>query len=111
MFPFPSPTTGVAVKEGLCYGKLEAALLAIFTPIMCLSHLSSGSDASANLVFLPWVLTIIVFAARKYSQPVKDDIGDKSVFMYQAVPDGDKQNWLKKRQEQGLYDPRMNPFT
>ncbi|KAH0470160.1 hypothetical protein IEQ34_001718 [Dendrobium chrysotoxum] len=31
-----------------------------------------------------------VFAAIKFQQPIKDDIGDKSVFTFNALPEADK---------------------
>ena len=37
---------------------------------------------------------VLVFAARKYTQPVKDDIGDKSVFQFQALPEDEQERRL-----------------
>ena len=38
-------------------------------------------EAAEKALLLAFVATCTVFAARKYTQAVKDDIGDKSVFM------------------------------
>jgi uncharacterized integral membrane protein len=74
---------GVAIKEGICYGKAEAAGLAVALPLLCLAHLSGRAPEQLEQLLLLSVCGIAaVFAARKYTQPIKDDIGDKSVFMY-----------------------------
>lgn len=41
---------------------------------------------------------VVVFAARKFTQPVKDDIGDKSVFQFQALPEAEQQAKLAAMQ-------------
>lgn len=38
-------------------------------------------EAAEQLLLAAFVGTSLLFAARKYTQPIKDDIGDKSVFM------------------------------
>lgn len=43
-----------------------------------------------------WMALFIVFAGRKFTQPMKDDIGDKSVFMFNALPDEEKASLLEK---------------
>lgn len=74
---------GVAIKEGICYGKPEAAALAALMPLLCLTHLSGLAPAEVEGGLLAAVcLVAAVFAGRKYSQAIKDDIGDKSVFVY-----------------------------
>lgn len=43
-----------------------------------------------------------VFAARKYTQPVKDDIGDKSVFEFRKLPEEEQERMmqaLRQRQQ------------
>jgi len=54
-----------------------------------LGHLSGlvGEGGEKALVGL-WCLLIAVFASRKYTQAVKDDIGDKSVFIFNDLPAG-----------------------
>lgn len=74
---------GVAIKEGICYGKAEAAGLAMALPLLCLAHLSGLVPAELEQLLLFSVCGLgLVFGARKYTQPIKDDIGDKSVFLH-----------------------------
>ncbi|KAH7421235.1 hypothetical protein KP509_13G047300 [Ceratopteris richardii] len=37
-----------------------------------------------------------IFTARKFSQPIKDDLGDKSIFMFNALSEEEKQRVLEK---------------
>ena len=81
--PMFAALTGVAFKEGLCYGKAEAAGLFGATPILLLAHLSSALDNQAELGLLAaFEILLVVFALRKWTQAVKDDVGDKSVFEF-----------------------------
>ncbi|CAN6888370.1 unnamed protein product [Brassica oleracea var. botrytis] len=42
----------------------------------------------AKLVFLgTWMALFVEFYGRKFTQPIKDDIGDKTVFMFMALPE------------------------
>jgi uncharacterized integral membrane protein len=81
--------TGISFKEGVCYGKAEAFSLAILIPALLLGHLSGLGDLGNGAVdkILAVVVTglLLVFAARKYTQPVKDDIGDGSVFNFMRL--------------------------
>ena len=55
--------------------------------ILCPGHLSGLlPEVAEQVLLLAFVATSMVFAGRKYTQAIKDDIGDKSVFMY--VPSG-----------------------
>ncbi|DBA79229.1 TPA: hypothetical protein ACH3X1_009044 [Trebouxia sp. C0004] len=85
--PFFAAVTGLAFKEGACYGKPEAIALFFVTPVLLLGHLTGllpqGGEKGLLLTF---VALCTIFAARKWTQAIKDDIGDKSVFMYQALP-------------------------
>lgn len=102
--PAAAAVTGVAIKEGLCYGKPEATMLAVLLPLLCLSHL--GGELVAPQVQAALLAGVCaagaVFAARKYSQPVKDDIGDKSVFEFRKLPEDQQEQLLRelKQQEQ-----------
>lgn len=59
----------------------EAAVLAALLPLLCLSHLSGVAPGGLQAALTLGVCGAgSVFAGRKYSQPIKDDIGDKSVF-------------------------------
>ena len=127
--PAFAAVTGLAVKEGLCYGKLEAAVLTFVRPpswtrtlvqimslctpglvcmfVHCMLFSMRWHDAinqsavSALQVTPAWLLihmlgppspgtdsvlgsvytvTFCIFAAGKFTQTLKDDIGDKSIF-------------------------------
>jgi hypothetical protein len=43
-----------------------------------------------------WCVLIAVFAARKYTQEVKDDIGDKSVFIFADLREDEKAEWVAR---------------
>ena len=45
-------------------------------------------------LLLAFNVLVLIFAARKYTQPVKDDIGDKSVFLFQALPEAEQERQL-----------------
>jgi len=47
-----------------------------------------------------WMALFALFASRKFSQPIKDDIGDKSVFIFNALPEDEQQALLLRLQEQ-----------
>ncbi|CAD7703768.1 unnamed protein product [Ostreobium quekettii] len=100
--PFFAAVTGLAFKEGLCYGTLDAALLFFLTPAFLLGHLSgAASEGVERGLAVAMVLLCGVFAARKYSQPVKDDIGDKSVFDFQKLPPQEQEALLRKLEAAG----------
>jgi len=46
--PLFAAVTGVAVKEGLCYGKGECAALALLTPALLLAHLGGLAPAAVE---------------------------------------------------------------
>ncbi|CAL9753423.1 unnamed protein product [Musa acuminata subsp. burmannicoides] len=94
--PLFAALTGVVFKEGLCYGKLEAGILTFIIPGLLLGHLTGFIDDGAKLSLLgTWMALFMVFAARKFQQPIKDDIGDKSVFMFNALPEKEKKALLQ----------------
>lgn len=102
---FVGPTfaalTGLVFKEGLCYGKLEAGILTFLIPGLLLGHLSGLMDNSTKAGLLGlWMLLFTIFAARKFQQPIKDDVGDKSVFMFNALPEEEKKAWIQKLERQ-----------
>ncbi|GAB2241618.1 hypothetical protein Droror1_Dr00018393 [Drosera rotundifolia] len=104
---FVGPTfaalTGLVFKEGLCYGKLEAGILTFVIPITLLGHLTGLMDDGVKLSLLGvWMALFVIFAGRKFTQPIKDDIGDKSVFMFNALPDGEKKALLQQLELQKL---------
>ncbi|XP_074561639.1 uncharacterized protein LOC141817928 [Curcuma longa] len=99
--PLFAALTGLVFKEGLCYGKLEAGILTFIIPGLLLGHLTGLLDDGAKLGLLGvWMALFVVFAARKFQQPIKDDIGDKSVFMFNALPQEEKKALLEKLEQQ-----------
>mgnify|MGYP002849157484 FL=1 len=97
--PMFASFTGLAFKEGACYGKPEAFLLFLLTPIMCLGHLTGlASDEVETFFVASWMLGFLVFAGRKYTQAVKDDIGDKSVFTFRGLKtDEERRDYLERQ--------------
>ncbi|KAG6545300.1 hypothetical protein Mapa_013262 [Marchantia paleacea] len=96
--PLFAALTGLAFKEGLCYGKFEAAALFFVIPGLLLGHLSGAMDDKVKLGLLAaWIGLFTVFAARKFTQPIKDDIGDKSVFIFQALPEAEKERVIQEQ--------------
>ena len=101
--PMFASFTGLAFKEGACYGKPEAFLLFLLTPIMCLGHLTGlASDEVETFFVASWMLGFLVFAGRKYTQAVKDDIGDKSVFTFRGLKTDEERRDYLERQEKDL---------
>lgn len=64
--------------------------------------LQSGlMDETVQLGLLAaWMALFALFASRKFTQSIKDDIGDKSVFMFNALPGDEQQALLLRLQEQ-----------
>ncbi|KAK8967073.1 hypothetical protein KSP40_PGU012103 [Platanthera guangdongensis] len=99
--PLFAALTGLVFKEGLCYGKLEAGLLTFIIPSVLLGHLTGLMDNGTKLSLLGVLMALfVIFAGRKFQQPIKDDIGDKSVFIFNALPEEDKEALLKKLEQQ-----------
>ena len=97
--PMFASFTGLAFKEGACYGKPEAFALFLLTPIMCLGHLTGlASGEAETFLVASWMFVFCVFAGRKYTQEVKDDIGDKSVFIFRSLKtDEERRDYLEKQ--------------
>lgn len=99
--PLFAALTGLVFKEGLCYGKLEAGLLTFIIPILLLGHLTGLMDDGVKLTLLgSWMALFVIFAGRKFTQPIKDDIGDKSVFMFNSLLEDEKKALLDKLEQQ-----------
>ncbi|CAK9328645.1 unnamed protein product [Citrullus colocynthis] len=99
--PLYAALTGLVFKEGLCYGKLEAGILTFVIPTLLLGHLTGLMDDGVKLALLgSWMALFVVFAGRKFSQPIKDDIGDKSVFMFNALGEDEKKALIAKLEQQ-----------
>ncbi|KAL8208205.1 hypothetical protein R6Q57_007617 [Mikania cordata] len=101
--PLFAALTGLVFKEGLCYGKLEAGILTFIIPSVLLGHLSGLMDDGVKIGLLgSWMALFVIFAARKFTQPIKDDIGDKSVFTFNALPEEEKTALIQKLEQQKL---------
>ncbi|KAJ7010603.1 hypothetical protein D5086_000890 [Populus alba] len=101
--PLFAALTGLVFKEGLCYGKLEAGILTFIIPTVLLGHLTGLMDDGAKLTLLAsWMALFVIFAGRKFTQPIKDDIGDKSVFMFNSLPDDEKKALIENLEQQKL---------
>ncbi|KAF9619747.1 hypothetical protein IFM89_009089 [Coptis chinensis] len=99
--PLFAALTGLVFKEGLCYGKLEAGVLTFIIPTVLLGHLTGLMDDGLKLSLLGvWMGLFVIFSARKFTQPIKDDIGDKSVFIFNSLPEKEKQILIEKLEEQ-----------
>ncbi|PXF42254.1 hypothetical protein BWQ96_07973 [Gracilariopsis chorda] len=77
--------TGVFIKEAFCFGRAEAIGLTALIPVLLGGHflgiLPDSLEQGGGLVF---VATFLYFCWRKFTQGVKDDVGDLSVFQYLA---------------------------
>ena len=97
--PLGAALTGVTFKEGLCYGKTEAFVLTLLIPALFLSHLfgfdGSFDGAVGQALDVSVCLLLSVFALRKYTQDVKDDIGDGSVFRFQRMTPDEQEQLLQ----------------
>ena len=98
--PMFAALTGVAFKEGMCYGKAECAALFFVIPITLLGHLSGFAGEGTEKAFVAaWCVLITIFAGRKYTQAVKDDIGDKSVFIFNALSEAERGEWMMRARQ------------
>jgi len=100
--PVFAALTGLTFKEGVCYGKLEAFALTVLVPVWLLGHLTTLAPQWMETGLAVGIAGLLgVFAARKYTQPVKDDIGDGSVFKFQKMPPEEQALFLKRLREEG----------
>lgn len=103
--PLFAAFTGLVFKEGLCYGKLEAGVLTFVVPAVLLGHLTGLMDDGLKTTLLGlWMALFVVFAGRKFTQPIKDDIGDKSVFIFNSLPEEEKKLVIEKLEKQNYTD-------
>lgn len=99
--PLFAALTGLVFKEGLCYGKLEAGILTFVIPSLLLGHLTGIMDDGVKITLLStWLALFVVFAGRKFTQPIKDDIGDKSVFIFNDLPEEEKASLIERLEQQ-----------
>jgi uncharacterized integral membrane protein len=74
---------GIFFKEAFCFNRLETKLLTPLLPILLIGHLLGILSLQVEQVLLAnWAILFVIFAARKWMQPIPADIGDKSVFAY-----------------------------
>ena len=94
--------TGLTFKEGVCYGKAEAFALTLLVPALLLGHLTGWASPEVEKVLAVGVSGLLtLFAARKYTQPVKDDIGDGSVFVFQKLSAEEQAAFVQKLRDDG----------
>jgi hypothetical protein len=62
--------------------------------VSCASTSTELTAFALQALLLAFNALALIFAARKYTQPVKDDIGDKSVFQFQALPEAEQERQL-----------------
>lgn len=75
--------TGIYVKEGFCFQRLEAKLITPLLPVLLLGHISGFLGVGTEkIILLSWTILFCIFVARKLTQAIPPDIGDKSVFAY-----------------------------
>jgi uncharacterized integral membrane protein len=83
--PLFAAFTGLCFKEGACYGKPESVALFFLTPALLLGHLAGAPDVVKAPALGAAAALLTLFAARKYTQAVRDDVGDKSIFDFMAL--------------------------
>ena len=100
--PVFASITGLGIKEGLCYGTSAALGITLVTPLLCLGHLSGlMPEVGTEGLLVTLNLLVLTFAAGKYGQPIKGDIGDKSIFEVQALPKEEQEKrWAALREKQ-----------
>jgi hypothetical protein len=67
-----------------------------------LSHLFGAGDDIKSIEAAAVCSLLAIFAGRKFTQELKDDIGDKSIFMFNALPsDDEREQWLARARAAG----------
>ncbi|MGF1513799.1 MAG: DUF2301 domain-containing membrane protein [Elainellaceae cyanobacterium] len=76
---------GLFFKEAFCFNRLETKFLTPLVPALILGHMAGlWPSAVEGYLLLAAAVLMSIFALRKATQPIPDDIGDKSVFEYLA---------------------------
>ena len=74
---------GIYFKEAFCFNRLETKFLTPGVPLLILGHIwGFFTLENKQLLLAIWAVLFIIFAVRKFFQPIPQDIGDKSVFEY-----------------------------
>ncbi|MGE5656797.1 MAG: DUF2301 domain-containing membrane protein [Actinomycetota bacterium] len=72
---------GIYFKEAFCFNRLETKFLTPLVPFLLLGHIAGVlSIYQEQFLLTVWAFLFLVFASRKFFQPIPQDIGDKSVF-------------------------------
>lgn len=80
--------TGIAFKEAFCFDRAETKFLTPIIPITIVGHMTGLlSVTSEKLLLGMWAVLLLMFAGRKLTQAIPDDIGDKSVFDHLNDPE------------------------
>lgn len=73
--------TGIYFKEAFCFNRLETKILTPLVPTLLLGHLFGLLPLGwSEGILIIWAVLFVIFALRKFTQPIANDIGDKSVF-------------------------------
>lgn len=79
--------TGVFFKEAFCFRRAEASGLFVLVPLLTGGQLLDwwkGPQSDTGLMISVVIASLMaLFSIRKMRQNVRDDLGDKSVFLYQ----------------------------
>jgi len=80
--------TGITFKEAFCFNRAETKFLTPIIPITLCGHLFGLLPIASEQILLGlWAGLMLLFAGRKLTQPLADDIGDKSVFLHYQDPE------------------------
>lgn len=77
--------TGLFFKESVCFWKKEALGLTALVPIIAGGHFLHIFPERVEMYGMSlFAIMFAIFAARKFTQPAREDIGDMSVFIHLA---------------------------
>jgi uncharacterized integral membrane protein len=80
--------TGITFKEAFCFDRAETKFLTPIMPITIVGHMAGILPVASEKVLLGiWAVLLLMFASRKLTQNIPDDIGDKSVFEHFKDPE------------------------
>ena len=80
--------TGITFKEAFCFDRAETKFLTPIMPITIVGHMMGILPVASEKVLLGmWAVLLLLFASRKLTQNIPDDIGDKSVFDHLKDPE------------------------
>jgi uncharacterized integral membrane protein len=98
--PLAASATGVAVKEGFCFRRPEAAAVALLLPALCLTHWLSAAYAPASAAVPVFgggaALAAVALALGKAVQDPKGDVGDKSIFEFRKLGEEERERVLRE---------------